>query len=69
MADGALNTVFTKKNLIKYKQSFRRNQNTRKVSLLRRVEDVLALGKPSFRNLSAESINKVTTGCRCKLQN
>jgi hypothetical protein len=41
MADGALNTVFTKKDLIKYKQSFRRNQNTRKVSLLLpEVEDV-----------------------------
>jgi hypothetical protein len=33
MADGALNTVFTKKNLIKYKQSFRRNQHKKKVSL------------------------------------
>jgi hypothetical protein len=33
MADGALNTVFTKKNLIKYKQSFEGIKTQEKVSL------------------------------------
>jgi hypothetical protein len=62
MADGALNTVFTKKNLIKYKQSFEGIKTQEKVSLQLLGELKMFsfwVNHPSGEFLS-EEINKVT---------
>jgi predicted Zn-dependent peptidase len=55
MADGALNTVFTKKEFDKIQAKLLEGIKTQEKSVAAvagRVEDVLAWGKPSFRRIS-----------------